>query len=106
MPYKSTCKACSHPHSDGVCHQMITQTGNIRLRPWNGSIWGVQGGMVKDNTYNNYGGSTQESITFRPFDIGREENFSYTQESDCGCRFYVPSDNLEFLEWKYDESSK
>jgi hypothetical protein len=52
-----------------------------------------------------YDSSTgSEQLSFRQFDMGREEAFEYNQETECGCRFYVPSENLEFLEWKYDES--
>ncbi len=99
MFYKSPCKACDHPHDGMVCSHVAHKVGSIRLRSYNSSLWGVNGGYVK-----NYDSSQGGDISFRPFDIGREEAFEYNQETDCGCRFYVPSDNLEFLEWKYEQS--
>jgi len=81
---------------------MTNKLGTIRLRSYSPSLWGVDGGYVKRYDYSNNDG---EQLSFKPFDIGREEAFEYNQETECGCRFYVPSDNLEFLEWKYNESN-
>lgn len=106
MAYKSPCKACNHPHSGGICQQHIVENGTIRLKPYSQSLWGVQGGYVKDYSYAQYDGTTAERTTFQPFQIGRDEAFEYAQDTECHCRFYVPSDNLEFLEWKYEASGK
>lgn len=80
---------------------MIHKTGTIRLRSFNHTLWGINGGLVKG--WDNSSGS--EQLSFRPFQTNLEESFEYNQETDCGCRFYVPTDNLEFLEWKYNESA-
>lgn len=103
MAYKSNCKACDHPHEEMRCSHNVHKVGTIRLRSYNSTLWGVTGGYTK--SYDMYGASGQEQVSFKPFDIGREEHFEYNQETECGCRFYIPSDNLEFLEWKYDEKS-
>ena len=103
MVYKSLCKACDHAHDGMRCNHMQHKTGTIRLRSYNSQLFGVDGGYVK--RYDNYNGG-EPNVSFKPFDIGREEAFEYSQESDCGCRYYVPSDNLEFVEWKYEQSQQ
>jgi len=100
MEYRSTCRACSHWHN-GICSTMTHKVGTIRLKSWDQSLWGINGGLVKGYDYSN-GGS--EQLSFKPFNTGMEQAFEYSQETDCGCRLYVPSENLEFLEWKYEQS--
>jgi hypothetical protein len=63
-------------------------------------LFGINGGMVKTYDYNNGG----EQLSFKSYDMSRNDIFEYTQDVDCECRCYIPSDNLEFVEWKYDES--
>lgn len=101
MVYKSSCRACSHPHDGMICTHVIHKIGTIRLRSFNSSLWGINGGYVKNYDYSQQG----DNLSFKAFDTAREESFEYNQETDCGCRCYIPSDNLEFLEWKYDESN-
>lgn len=81
MEYKSVCKACGHNHYNYLCNWQILKKGTIKLKPWNSNIWGVA--------------HTHEH---------KQEFFDFEQETECGCRFYIPSDNLEYLEWKYEES--
>lgn len=81
---------------------MQHKSGTIRLKSYNSQLFGIDGGYVK--RYDSYSGNGEAQVTFKPFDIGREESFEYSQDSDCGCRYYVPSENLEFLEWKYEQS--
>lgn len=102
MHFNSPCKACNHPHDGLICSYTVHHVGTIHLRSYNNSFFGVQGGYVKG--YDQYGASGQEQLTFKPFEMGREESFEYRQDHECGCMFYVPSENLEFLEWKYNAS--
>lgn len=101
MAYKSPCKACDHLHEGMICNCTIYKTGTIRLKSFNSSLWGVSGGTAQG--YDSYSGSQQ--MVFKPFQTSIDEPFEYNQQTDCGCRFYIPSDNLEYLEWKYNEST-
>jgi len=83
-----------------TCNHVTHKAGTIRLKSYNSSLWGITGGYVKN--WDN--GS--EQLSFKQFNTHMDEAFEYSQETDCGCRFYIPSENLEFLEWKYNESSK
>lgn len=31
---------------------------------------------------------------------------SWREHADCGCLKYIPSDNLEYLEWCYEENQR
>lgn len=97
MSYKSP---CDHPHDDMICNYTVWKTGTIRLQSYNQSLWGITGGYTKEWVNGN------EQMTFKPFQTSIKEMFEYSQETDCGCRFYVPSENLEYLEWKYSEHNK
>ncbi len=101
MHYKSNCKACNHPHDGLTCNHMTHKAGTIRLKSYDSSLWGISGGMVKGYDING-----SEQLSFKQFNTHSDQPFEYTQEVDCGCRYYVPSENLEFLEWKYSESNK
>lgn len=101
MVYKSNCRACDHPHDGMICSHITHKVGTIRLRSYNHTLWGVGGGLAKG--WDNSNGS--EQLSFKMFQTNLEEPFEYNQETDCGCRFYVPTENLEFLEWKYNESN-
>lgn len=101
MAYKSTCRACGHWH-ETVCSTTTRRNGSMNLRPMSNMIWGINGGMVKSYDYS----SGSEQVSFKAFDMNRSDVFEYNMDVDCGCRYYVPSDNLEFLEWKYDESKQ
>lgn len=102
MAYKSSCKACGHLHADGVCPASVHKNGSITLRPESNSLWGISGGMVKH--WDSQSGS--EQLSFKNWDNYRGEYFTYDMDTDCGCRCYIPSDNLEFLEWKYSQNEK
>jgi hypothetical protein len=102
VSYNSSCRACDHKHDGYVCNWQVHKQGTINLKPINSQIWGIQGGMSK--SWDNSTGS--EQLSFRQFDMYRSDPFEYEMEVDCGCRYYVPSDNLEFLEWKYERSDK
>ncbi len=80
MPYKSHCKACDHKHEGSHCNATITERGTVKLKPYSSYLWNDECGQT-----------TQE--------------FEFEQTFDCRCRFYIPSDNLEYLEWKYNEST-
>jgi hypothetical protein len=96
VEYKSPCKACFHTHSDSVCNWQVEKQGIIRLKPYNNNLW--------NSPHSHMHGQNIEDVYPVPYVNSAEESFIYKQELDCGCMFYVPSANLEFLEWKYDES--
>jgi len=86
-----------------VCSWQVRKSGMIKLRPvYSEGLWGLTNALHhhgKDDDGND--------VQYRAsFDTYKNETFEYEQESNCGCRCYVPSDNLEFLEWKYEESRK
>ncbi len=101
VSYNSPCRACSHSHDGLVCSWQVQKTGMISLRPAHPSsdLWGIP----ESHSHHT---ADATLISVHPLDLYKTERFEYTQEVDCGCRYYVPSDNLEFLEWKYDESTK
>lgn len=102
MLYNSPCKACAHSHDGLVCSWTVHKQGTINLKPMSSQVWGIQGGLAKN--WDNSTGS--EQLSFKQFDYMRSDPFEYSMEIECGCRYYIPSDNLEFLEWKYERSDK
>ena len=98
MSYKSSCRACDHNHDGYICNWQVHKQGKITLRPVYSTLWGMIPSHIHDT-------ETQEVIQ-QPLNVYRDEIFEYIQEVDCGCRLYIPKDNLEYLEWKYDESDK
>ncbi|MGH7974924.1 MAG: hypothetical protein ACREBR_05315 [bacterium] len=100
--YKSSCKACAHLHQGYICNWQVHKTGRISLKPvYNGGLWGIGNALhqhIKDEN--------SKEIDSYPahVDIYKSEQFEYEQETDCGCKCYIPSENLEFLEWKYSQS--
>lgn len=101
MEYKSTCRACHHyPHA--ICTWQVHKTGRMKLKLVYGDskLWGI--GPALHTHFDDVDG---KGGNYRQFlDIYNNETFEYEQEVDCGCSCYVPSDNLEFLEWKYEQS--
>lgn len=86
-----------------VCNWQVQRTGNIILKPiYSEGLWGI------GNALHIHGKDEDGKDTVYPYrpNTYKYESFQYAQETDCGCRFYVPSDNLEFLEWKYEEHNK
>ncbi len=81
MPYNSSCRACNHKHENDHCNATITEKGTIKLKPYTYNLW-------------------------NPDCDSLAQKFEYEQDFACRCRYYVPSDNLEFLEWKYERSDK
>jgi len=79
VSYKSPCRACTHRHEGDRCNATITEKGTIKLKPYTSTLWNDDCGPIV-------------------------QEFEYEQDLDCRCRCYIPSENLEFLEWKYDES--
>jgi hypothetical protein len=101
IEYKSTCKACAHKHPNYICNWQVQKTGRIELRPvYSDSLWGISAALHQHGV----DADGHDFISSPRINTYRDETFEYRQETDCGCMFYVPSDNLEFLEWKYDES--
>jgi hypothetical protein len=99
MEYKSECRACAHKHSDYVCNWQVQRSGRIKLKPvYSDGLWGISAALHRHGK-NDQG---QEDISKQHIDIYRDEVFEYEQEVECGCRVYIPKDNLEFLEWKYE----
>ena len=81
--YKSPCKACKHVHFNSLnqgmsCGSYSNEYGSIQLMPQSSTDFG---NMWNNNKY-----------------------FNYSINKQCSCFLYVPSDNLEFLEWCYDNS--
>jgi hypothetical protein len=79
VSYKSPCRACDHKHEGSHCNAVIKEKGTIKLKPYTSNLWNDDCGPI-----------TQE--------------FEYEQEFDCRCKYYIPSENLEFLEWRYEQS--
>lgn len=102
MLYNSPCKACDHKHDGLVCNWQVRKTGRIDLKPVYTDLWGLNAALHthgKDE-------EGKEVIFSSHLNTYKEVEFEYIQETDCGCRYYVPSDNLEYLEWKYERSDK
>jgi hypothetical protein len=104
VSYNSPCRACDHKHYDRlVCNWQIHKTGHIKLKPvYSEGLWGL-GSALHHHGKDEDGKDVISSARINTY---KDETFEYEQEVDCGCRYYVPSDNLEYLEWKYDESNK
>lgn len=103
VSYKSSCRACDHTHYGLTCTWQVHKIGHIKLKPiYSEGLWGINSAL-------HVHGKDEEgkdiNYPYHP-NTYKDETFEYTQETDCGCRCYIPSDNLEFLEWKYDESDK
>lgn len=102
MDYKSSCRACGHKHFDYICNWQVHKTGRIKLRPvYSEGLWGLTAAIHTHGLDDD-----EDHISNHVINTYKLETFEYEQETDCGCMIYVPSDNLEFLEWKYNESSK
>jgi len=103
VSYNSPCRACDHKHDGEICRWQIHKTGRIELKPvYSDSLWGV-GPALHQHGKDEDGKET----TFKLYpNTYKDETFEYKIELDCGCRCYIPSENLEFLEWKYNESTK
>jgi len=101
MEYKSPCRACDHKHFDYLCNWQVHKTGRIKLRPvYSEGLWDLAAALHQHGKDD----SGEETIFRQHLDTYKLETFEYEQETDCGCRVYIPSDNLEFLEWKYEQS--
>ena len=79
--FKSPCKACAHLHShESLCSYLMENSGNLYLAPTNsydfGNVW------------------------------SGEKSFIYRQTKPCNCLYYVPSNNLEYMEWLYEQSNQ
>ena len=100
MSYKSSCRACDHNHDGYICNWQVSKQGRITLRPtYSEGLWGISSALhkhVKDD---------EGKDVVSPFTISawKDELFDYVQETDCGCKLYIPSENLEYLEWKYEQ---
>jgi hypothetical protein len=79
VEYKSPCRACGHKHESSHCNGIVKEKGIIKLKPFTYRLW--------DDEH------------------GDKQGFEYEMEFDCRCKCYIPSENLEYLEWKYDESN-
>jgi len=101
MEYKSNCRACDHKHWNYVCNWQVRKTGRIDLKPVFTNLWGLSAGL---HTHGKDEDGKDATFSLHP-NFYKNEEFEYMQETDCGCKCYIPSENLEFLEWKYDESS-
>lgn len=103
MLYNSSCRACNHQHHGEICRWQILKIGQIDLRPvYSEGLWGI-GSSLHSHVETDDG----KGIIYKQFiNSHKDEKFEYKQEMDCGCRCYIPSENLEFLEWKYDEFNK
>lgn len=86
--FKSSCRACHHVHGNNepACNHFEVQNGNIKLRE-----------IINPSHQHAMG-------AFSGFDYNYGKDYEYTQEIRCRCAFYSPTDNLEYMEWKYDES--
>jgi hypothetical protein len=103
MEYKSACRACDHKHFGCVCNWQTHKAGHIKLRPlYSEGLWGLTAGLHVHGTDDE--GKATSAVFQQYLNTYKQESFEYEQETDCGCRFYVPSDNLEFVEWKYSQS--
>lgn len=102
MEFKSSCRACGHLHLDYICNWQVRKTGRISLKPYYSvSLWGIENALhihSKDD-------QNKDVIYSSSLNTYKNETFEYEQETDCGCKCYTPSDNLEFMEWKYEQST-
>ena len=103
MSYNSPCKACDHKHDGFICNWQVNKTGRIELKPvYSDSLWGL-GSALHHHSRDENG---KDVIFEARINTYKDETFEYKQEMDCGCKCYIPSENLEFLEWKYNASNK
>lgn len=87
-----------------MCNWQIQKQGHIRLKSIHSEgLWGL-GSALYHHINNIKDEDGNEVISPARINTYKDETFEYEQEVDCGCRYYVPGDNLEFLEWKYEQS--
>lgn len=97
VEYKSPCRACDHKHQGYTCNWQVNKVGTIKLKPTYSTLWGLLPGHTHSE-------EDVSKIEYDASNLYKEETFEYRQEVDCGCKCYIPSENLEFVEWKYNES--
>lgn len=79
--FKSACRGCTHVHSGSDrCYNMNYEVGSISLSPQN---------------YNDFG---------TMWSAGSNKPFNFSMSVNCRCQYYVPTDNLEFLEWGHERN--
>jgi len=100
--FKSSCRACAHKHQFQVCNWPINKTGRLKLKLVHGEskLWGISQALHQHLDMD----GEEDVVVKQRLNIYENEVFEYEQEVDCGCRLYIPSDNLEFVEWKYSQS--
>ncbi len=104
--FYSNCRACTHFHDGRDCSWLTQKSGKIKLRllysDSDSGLWGIQS-VLHDHFKDK---NDKDVIVRQNVRTYSNETFEYDQEIECGCRYYIPSDNLEYVEWKYNESTK